>query len=127
MSCDATGGSDSYERCSAPDLNKFRSEVRAVAGVGGSRGRERGEEREKPLEQSRGRGRACLASPGKINAVHCGTLVARACVGTRNACMSTALARRSTGVPVVACAKRRKRACSVRDGRPSSPSASTSL
>jgi hypothetical protein len=76
---------------------------------------ERGEGREKRLERNRGRGRACLVSPAKRNADHCGVLVAWACVEKRNARVGIVYVQRSTGALVVACAMRRALAYSVRD------------
>jgi hypothetical protein len=85
-------------------------------GCSGSGGREQREER--------GRGRPFLLSP-KRNANHCGAMVTWACVGKRNVRVSAVLVQRSTGAPVVGCARRRVPACSIKDGR-SSLSASTS-
>jgi hypothetical protein len=54
-------------------------------------------------------------SPAKRNADDCGALVAHACVGKRNVRVNFVFAQRLTGAPVVACARRRELACSVRD------------
>lgn len=82
-------------------------------------------------------------SPAMSRAVHCGAPEERARVGRRNARVSTARALRATDAPLVACARRRERvcsvistlcrtgavaeiACSVRCGGSSSPSSSSS-